>query len=155
MRLGELIRQLKACDPEKPIRYSFWRFVPTRPRSYRGSYDQLALGWEKPDDGGKEYGEKWPKVRELLAWCEHALGKTYEGYKGGWYPMTERTMVWMANWGECHDTGIVAVRDAGIEVVIDTGYAEPQMEPEMMADMVGRLHGRPGKYDQPPEDFER
>lgn len=153
MRLGELIRQLKTFDPTWRIRYSFARFVPDGIDSYRGSYDQLALGWKEPRElkDGEEWGDHMPKVGEILKLCEDTIGKTLEGYKGGWFPMSEKTVVWVANWGDCHDTGIAALHEGGgHEVVIDTAYQEHHMEPEMMADMVGRLHGRPGKFDTPP-----
>jgi len=147
MRLGELIRQLKGCDPTCRIRFSFARFVPDGIDSYRGSYDQLALGWrESKAPAGGTWRDDYPKVADILKLCEDVVGKTLEGYKGGDFPMSEKTMVWVANYGECHDTGITAVRDVGGEVVIDTAYQEHHMEPEMVADILGQLHGRASRF---------
>ena len=85
MTLGELIEYLKKEDSDKvvPLGFHF-------PHSYRGYYDRLAFEPVKDTTVGK-----------MLACAEEAMGKTYQGYKGGCYEMGEYTDVWLANWGEC------------------------------------------------------
>ncbi len=59
------------------------------PHSYRGYYEDLAFepaGWKMT-------------VCDLIAICRSAMGKTFEGYKGGEYEMDETTPVWIAEYG--------------------------------------------------------
>lgn len=59
--------------------------------SYRGYYDDLAF----------EQGEGTRPATDLLADCKSAMGKAFEGYKGGRYVMGELTPVWIADYGCC------------------------------------------------------
>lgn len=76
--------------------------------SYRGYYDDLAF---KRSEGTRH-------ASDLLAECKSAMGKAFEGYKGGRYVMGELTPVWIASYGCCgvklialHDDGCIAVAD--------------------------------------------
>lgn len=44
------------------------------------------------------------------------------GYKGGEFGVGESTPVWVANWGDCHDTAIVGIVDGGYQAIIETAY---------------------------------
>ena len=57
--------------------------------SWRGSYDQLTVTRPGP---ARTAGE-------MLDDAKAALHKTFEGYKGGDYRMTESTRVWADDWG--------------------------------------------------------
>jgi hypothetical protein len=116
MTLGELIAALeKATKAElrdhvsttasdRPVYFDWCDFVPGSLDSYRGYYDHLAISIEKDCN---------TTVGTLLAACREALGKTYQGYKGGQYTMDADTPVWVANWGDCRGWGIAKVEDDG------------------------------------------
>lgn len=104
LSLGELIQILAAWPKQDDAcLYDFGGLAPDGLDSYRGYYDQLAMGFSDK--------EKYPNptVAKVLEWCEAAVGKTFTGYKGGDYVMTERTPVWVANYGEAGGTAIVGV----------------------------------------------
>src|SRR5687768_754993 len=110
MTLGALIDALKSHDPSKRAYFDFVHFQPEGVHSYRGYYDHLAIG----------YGRDGRTVGQLLELCEGAVGKTFEGYKGGDYTMTRDTPVWVANHNESGGTAIVRVRDEGWRVLLET-----------------------------------
>lgn len=83
MTLGQLIETLEARPRDQRVPLGLGS-----PYSYRGYYEDLAF----------------PLVRDttvgaMLAHAKGALGRTYEGYKGGEYVMREHTDVWLAEWG--------------------------------------------------------
>lgn len=102
MNIGQLIDVLERKDPDKYVEFDFVHFTPRGVHSYRGYYDQLAIGYER---GGNM------KVGELLTTLRDAVGKTFTGYKGGEYTMFTDTAVWVANNDESGGTAIVDVRD--------------------------------------------
>jgi hypothetical protein len=112
LTLGQLIKALSKYDPAKYIRYDFGPFTPDTLKSYRGYYDQIALG----------YGEESITVGEILKRCKKTVGHIFTGYKGGDYEMTEDTPVWMANWGEYNSTAIIGVMDNGYNVILETAF---------------------------------
>ena len=83
MYVDELIVFLMARDPATVVPLGFHK-----PHSYRGFYEQLAF-------------EPLPNttVGAMLACAREALGKTYEGYKGGMYTMEGYTDVHLAEYG--------------------------------------------------------
>lgn len=83
MMLSELIAALKVENPNQLVPVGFGE-----PHSYRGYYDELAF--EPVED---------TTVGEMLEAAKSALGKTFEGYKGGDYVMGEYTTVWLAWYG--------------------------------------------------------
>lgn len=105
MTLGELVRELKRHDQDKEILFDFAYFRPAGGvHSYRGYYEDLAIGYEP---GGQT------KVGEVVKWLEEAEGKSFYGYKGGQYLMDSDTVVWVAMSDEAGGTAIVGVVDAG------------------------------------------
>jgi hypothetical protein len=113
MRLGKLIDKLEQCDQTKTVRFDFGGFVPTELDSYRGYYEDLALGFQEYKD---------ITVAELLAECKKAIGKTFYGYKGGDYVMDEATTVWVSNYGRSDCTVIDGILELSWCVVIETKY---------------------------------
>jgi len=75
----------------------------TYPHSYRGYYDELAL--ERIE--GKR--SKIELMNDLLL----TIGKTFDGYKGGLYTMSENTLVWISDYGCCGDK-IVGLDEDGM-----------------------------------------
>ena len=83
MTLKELIERLRKEPKENVLRKGFGHSM-----SYRGDYSQLAFAPFENVTVGK-----------MLEEAEYALGKTYEGYKGGEFVMSEYTDVFIANYG--------------------------------------------------------
>lgn len=109
LTLGELIGKLEKFPTATPCRYDFNVVGPDGIDSYRGYYDELALGC----------GRQGVTAGEVLVTCRSAVGREFHGYKGGTFLMTEATPVWVANWGECDGTAVVdVVRDAEFVVIV-------------------------------------
>lgn len=83
MTLGKLIALLQMIEPARPIK-GFGELM-----SYRGYYCDLAF---ESRDGTEP-------AANLLARCEVAMGRVFEGYKGGDYAMHENTPLWIAHYG--------------------------------------------------------
>lgn len=131
LTLGELILKLKpiveknADEPEQPrVVFDFGTAFPTSLASWRGSYEELALGYALSgyDASTNHFGEI--KADALLNELESALQKTYTGWKGGEFSMHKGTPVWVANPGNSGNTAIVEVVDNGWEVILMTQYCE-------------------------------
>lgn len=113
--LGELINTLKRKDPETEVTFDFVHFRPTGVHSYRGYYEDLAIGYES----GSEC-----KVGTLLAKLIEANGKDFTGYKGGEFMMHRDTVVWVANHNEAGGTAIVDVVDDEWRVILKTAMVD-------------------------------
>jgi len=81
--LKDLIDWLEQQDPELTVPYGFGE-----PNSYRGYYEDCAFTPRENVTFG-----------EMLNHAKSALGKTFIGYKGGEYKMTEYTDCWIAEYG--------------------------------------------------------
>jgi len=77
------------------------------PGSYRGYYEDLYFE--------RQCGTR--PASELLADCKAAMGKVFEGYKGGDFVMGELTPLWVATYGCCGER-LLAIHAGG---EIDTG----------------------------------
>lgn len=84
MKLGELVERLADVDTETILRHGLYN-----PHSYRGYYDQLAF----TPCGLMTAGD-------ILEFASGAIGRRFEGYKGGSYLMSADTPVWLAAWGD-------------------------------------------------------
>ena len=124
LTLGELIAKCEAIaergyrlsDGSKPtVSFDFEYMGPTDISSWRGSYDELALGFGDGCD---------PALTDFIDMLKGVVGKQLEGYKGGEYTMTEQTPVWVANYGNSGNTAVVDVLDKEWQVIIATGYCE-------------------------------
>jgi hypothetical protein len=118
LNLGQLIALLEAWpDPTDACRFGFGMLAPCGIDSYRGYYNHLALDFEEP----KTYPA--PTVADVLKIVKAAVGKTYQGYKGGDFTMDLETPVWVAHWGETSDTVITGFsEDATHQMVLTTAY---------------------------------
>jgi hypothetical protein len=125
LTLGQLIEKIEAIvkkgykchdDSEPTVRYDFEYLFPTTIDSWRGSYAELALNFETS-------GEELP-VSKFLELLKSAVGKTFEGYKGGDFIMDERTPIWVANYSHSGNTAVVDVLDCDYQVILVTGYRE-------------------------------
>lgn len=123
MTLGEAIAVLENSKltyesdgkvKEKTVYFDFEYLFPTGLDSWRGSYAELAIefDWADRSDNDKQP----PTGKEFLKWLKEAVGKTYTGYKGGDFTMGKTTPLWVANYGNSGETGLVAidVKDYGI-----------------------------------------
>lgn len=112
LTLGELIKSLSRCDKERTVKFDFCYFYPSGTHSYRGYYEQLAIGYSDEATA--------PEVGDFLEELKGAVGQDYYGYKGGVYTMTENTPVWVDRPRNASGTGVVGVRDNGYQVIIET-----------------------------------
>lgn len=89
--LGEVILLLNAASPTDIVKLDFTGETPHGLDSYRGYYEDLSL----------DYACESPAMRvgRLLKMFEDAVGKTYQGYKGGDFTMSTKTLVWVAPYG--------------------------------------------------------
>lgn len=78
--------------------------------SYRGYHDELRI-----EPNGRE-----PKtVDDVLKNLRRFRKNGITGYKGGDYPATDRTGVWVADYGECSEQHVSGVRvDGGVVVIM-------------------------------------
>jgi hypothetical protein len=116
LNLGQLIALLTEEPPDNLIMYDFGNLVPTYVGSYRGYYNELALGWA--EDNGVV------RVSEVLQVLSRAVGATFPGYKGGQYGMGTDTPVWIANYGKATSTAPIGVTRDYHVTLIHTGYIE-------------------------------
>lgn len=122
LTLGALISEIEKAGvkdengADKNVEYSFGHMRPTILGSWRGSYAELALGYIEDDNH--------TTAESLLNQCKSAIGKTYQGYKGGDFTMDENTPVWVDNYGHAGNTAITGILNKGYCLVILTAYSE-------------------------------
>jgi len=119
-----MIGMLKKCDnPKAVVFFDFGELVPTGLHSYRGFYDHLAFSFDRRwTFNGKDEKDNEIDVAGLLKMCEDALGRTFQGYKGGDYVMNPDTPLWVSDYAEASSTAVVAVLDEETRVIIQTAY---------------------------------
>lgn len=116
MTLGECIKRLEGINQSFEIEFDFGGIVPTHLESWRGIYAELALGFAGGDYGNREA----MTVGQLLEEFKSAVGKTYRGWKGGDFVMSESTPVWIDNPGCCTYTYITDIRASEYDAMILT-----------------------------------
>ena len=117
--LGEIIKILEEMPQDATVCFAFGNLNPTTLDSWRGSYNELALGY-----GDRIRAGEW-KVVDFIKHCKDAIGSTYTGWKGGDFTMGENTPVWVDNCGESSETGISNITYDGYYYVrIHTEYME-------------------------------
>lgn len=107
--LSDLAEQLEKCSEQATVLY--WPTIigyPTSVDSYRGYYEDLALG----------HSSKLTTVKELVSNLKGAENQIFEGYKGGNYQMHSKSSVYVDNPGECSGIGITKVVDMGDSVYL-------------------------------------
>ena len=118
MTLGQLIDVLERKEPTANVDYAFGYFSPTKFHSWRGAYEQLALGYGSWTEIGYD---KRPTVESLLKLAIAANGETFMGYKGGEYTMDRDNVIWIANDNEACHSGIADVIEDDGDIVIVPG----------------------------------
>jgi hypothetical protein len=117
--LGQLIDALAPLLAAKSVAtevvFDFCGACPDDIGSWRGSYAELAISFN--------FGSFMP-LGKFVSMLKGADGATFDGYKGGEFRMSRSTPVWVANWGNSGNTGVVGVRDAGWQIVIETAWCE-------------------------------
>lgn len=139
LTLGELIGRLEQIPPTftnhrsvvetKRVWFDFGRTYPEQLASWRGSYAELSITFDYEGRITHQCGRPWTDPEYMpadrfLAMLRAAVGQTFQGYKGGDFTMAEDTPVWVANYGDTGNTGIVGVSDMGYEIVIETAWCE-------------------------------
>lgn len=115
MTLGELIATLKRKDQDRSVTFGFDYARPSGVGSYRGYYEDLAIGYKRCADC---------TVATLLLMLQDIDGKTLTGWKGGDYTMDSDTVLWMANPGESCSMAIVDVIETPYQIWLKTELAE-------------------------------
>jgi len=124
LTLGELIEKLekivKVDGYDSPsVYFDFARFYPTYCNSYRGYYEQIAIGYADGNEGLA------PSVVTFMNYLQReVLGEIFTGYKGGEYMMHSDTPVWVASYGHAEPTAVVDVSYEGYLVIIHTAYKD-------------------------------
>lgn len=88
--LGDLIARLEREDPARVLPLGF-----ANPHSYRGDYMDLAF---EPVSN--------ISIGDMLEAARVALGGTFQGWKGGYYKMSDYTDCWIAEEGDSGDNKI-------------------------------------------------
>ena len=128
--LGEFINEIEKCgttkynNEDKEVYFDFGSAIPTTLNSWRGSYNELALGYELSghDNPTKHFASMTAK--SLLDELKAAIGKTYTGWKGGEYTMNKQTPVWVSNPGNASNTAVVGILNDEYRLIIITAYCE-------------------------------
>ena len=103
MTVGEVLDALATADVGAPVYFDFGGCVPTTVHSWRGSYDEPALGWEPPNGVDMT-------VIELIVELEKCTdGHEYTGYKGGEYAYNRHNTLHIDNYGRYTNTELVTV----------------------------------------------
>ena len=119
MTLGELSESLEQMPADETITFDFCRFNPTALHSYRGYYQDLAIGY------AQVAWDDQPKTGAFLALLKDAIGKEYPGWKGGYYTMEHRTPLWVSPpEGDGGGTIVVGAEHTSIAVVIKTSHED-------------------------------
>jgi hypothetical protein len=134
LSLGKFIEELEGCglkwmsgdeEKDKGVCFDFGSAIPTTLHSWRGSYSELALGYEFSGyDRNSEDHFVEKTVNALLKELKEAIGKSFYGWKGGEFVMDENTPVWVSNSGNSSNTGVIGVLDDGFRSIIITQYME-------------------------------
>ena len=111
LTLGKLIDLLSKLAADKRVRFDFRigrnSAVPGEVMSWRGAYAELASSFSYEE-------REMPTVAQVLADLQFAIGKTFEGYKGGQYMMGETTPVWVASYGDSGVGGYKSQTSVGV-----------------------------------------
>jgi hypothetical protein len=125
LTLGEIITKCETCaaleyklhDGSEPsVVFDFEYIHPTGLRSWRGAYPELALSFQSEGDE--------MKLSTFIEMLKDAIGRTFEGYKGGDFTMSRHTPVWVANYGNSGRTAVVDVINHDYEIILVTGLRE-------------------------------
>ena len=99
MTLGGLMKLLEAAAPDLAVVTDQYG-PPGHADSYRGYYSDLAF-----EPSGKE-----KTTEEFFGECRLCLDNEFEGYKGGTFKMDHSTPLWIAEYGQNSQIGIMDVK---------------------------------------------
>lgn len=116
---GDLLDALAGIDDGIAVCFDFCGLVPTAVDSYRGYYDHLAFGWSEPD--GVNTLNTVGKLRENVS---AAMGRIFQGYKGGDFLMHRGAPLWVAEYGRSFSTAVCGVHVTDWCVTIRTAHCE-------------------------------
>ena len=116
LTLGKLIDLLKTQEPQQSVIFDFGGVTPTGIDSYRGFYEDLAIGFS--DD------EVHMTVGAFTTLLKGAVNKVFTGYKGGEYRMTRRSSLWVANYRHTSGTIISGLMTCDFMTVLSTGWQD-------------------------------
>lgn len=110
-------------------------YLTTEVGSYRGSYEHLYISWTRDYD-------KAATRAEVIAALKGAVGKTFDGYKGGDYRMHEGTTVFFGQYGTSHGGCILGVAGwSRLNTELVTGPEDAMPHFEMPAlEEIQKLH---------------
>lgn len=112
LNLGQFIAALESVEMDKEINFSFCYLTPNIFQSYRGCYEDLCLTYKEPDYE--------THVRDILLRAREAVGKTFQGYKGGSYTMTNKSALWVSKKDCASDTIVTSLKETSTSVIIET-----------------------------------
>lgn len=115
--LGDLIAALQKAPENVPVYFDWCYMRPTDFNSYRGYYEDLALGYADTPHTRVTAGE-------LLERAESAVGTYMEGYKGGDFKMTKKTVLWVANYGRSTGWAIVGIEADEYSITLKTAMID-------------------------------
>lgn len=104
MTLGDLIKRLEAIPPETVMRPGIGN-----PHSWRGRYEELSFEPVEETTVGK-----------LLEEAKGCIGRTFCGYKGGEYTMSERSTVNIDEYGHWSDGN--AIWDLALSAMLGSSH---------------------------------
>lgn len=105
---SQLTYESDGKENDKYVSFQFEYVYPTGLDSWRGSYAELAINFDWADRISPKQSEQ-PTAKEFLGWLKECIGKTYTGYKGGDYVMGKNTPLWVANYGNSGETGLIGI----------------------------------------------
>ena len=109
LTLGNMIEILRDQPKDRLVRVS-GTLYPCKARSYRGYYSDLAF----------EITSDRITCEEFLKECDSALGKTFEGFKGGDFIMGKDTPLWISEYGVSSGIAVVGSGIIDNELVLMT-----------------------------------
>lgn len=131
LSLGQLILEVEdsgiynSKQEPKDVYFDFGSAIPADMDSWRGSYDELALGYRLSGyDNNRQHHFADVKADKFLEMLKSTVGKEFTGWKGGEFTMSKDTPVWVANSGNSGNTAVVGVLNDGWRLVILTAYCE-------------------------------
>lgn len=118
MNIGDIKNRLKLANNSLPVYFDFCECVPTTIDSWRGNYEEPAIGWAASGYSGK--GEA-PTAQQFLDELKLATsGISYQGWHGGEYVYTDEAQLYVDNPGDCTRTKIIAIEILNDRVILHT-----------------------------------
>ena len=125
MTIGELLDILAPLNPYKEVIFDFGYLAPTVVNSWRGSYNEPALGYGVYGYSSSPTGFRPPTVGVLVEELKGAIsGVCYTGWKGGEYQYYRSSPLHIDNPGDYSCTELVGVDVQDCQVTLLTERRE-------------------------------